>query len=101
VWRLADCTLLAHPLALPDRYGASADRHDHRIMAGYPVHPRASAPVLTWGAARGMRDSGTLSGTSAEVSMTRKITPLRGRDTGTVQARATPLHVAAYLVTVF
>jgi hypothetical protein len=48
-----------------------------------------------------MRDSGTLSGTSAEVSMTRKITLLRGRDTGTVQARATPLHVAAYLVTVF
>jgi hypothetical protein len=32
--------------------------------------------------------------------MTRKITPLRGRDASTVQARATPLHVAAYLATV-
>ncbi len=32
--------------------------------------------------------------------MTRKVTPLRGRDTSTVQARPTPLHVAAYLVTV-
>jgi hypothetical protein len=32
--------------------------------------------------------------------MTRKITLLRERDTGTVQALATPLHIAAYLVTV-
>src|SRR5437763_2174756 len=58
-------------------------------MAGYPVqrgHPRA----ITWEAARRrLRDSGTLSGTSAEEEqMTGKIMPLRERNTSTVQAAA-------------
>ena len=58
-------------------------------MAGYPVqggHP----PAITWeGPRRRMRDSGTLSGTSAEEEqMTGKIMPLRERDTGTIQAAA-------------
>ena len=56
-------------------------------MAGYPVQ-RGRPPVITREAARGRaRDSGTLSGTSAEEEqMTGKIMPLRERDTSTVQA---------------
>src|SRR6516162_1898604 len=58
-------------------------------MAGYPVQ-RGRLPANTWEAARRrLRDSGTLSGTSAEEEqMTRKIMPLRERDTTTVQAAA-------------
>src|ERR1700748_1475434 len=58
-------------------------------MAGYPVQ-RGHPPAITWEAARRcLRDSGTLSGTSAEEEqMTGKIMPLRERDTSTVQAAA-------------
>ena len=100
MWRLADGTLLAHPLdlsepvwgvalhgniivtavggdiaihqpSLHDPYeiascsAASADRYDHRIMAGYQVQ-RGRPPVITPDVVRHpMRDSDTLSGTSA------------------------------------
>ena len=59
------------------------------IMAGYPVQ-RGHPPAITWEAARRrLRDSGTLSGTSAEEEqMTGKIMPVRERDTSTVQAAA-------------
>jgi hypothetical protein len=58
-------------------------------MAGYPVQ-RGRPQVTTGEAARGwVRDSGTLSGTSAEEEqMTGKIMPLRERDTSTIQAAA-------------
>src|SRR6478752_3758182 len=58
-------------------------------MAGYPVQ-RRRPPAITWEAARRRaRDSGTLSGTSAEEEqMTGKIMPLRERDTSTIQAAA-------------
>jgi hypothetical protein len=56
----------AHALAAVLFPGKTAGQGNDRIMAGYPVHPQASVPVLTRGAAHGMRDSGTLSGTSAE-----------------------------------
>src|ERR1700748_286645 len=58
-------------------------------MAGYPVQ-RGHPPAITWEAARRcLRDSGTLSGTSAEEEqMTGKIMPLRERDASTVQAAA-------------
>ena len=58
-------------------------------MAGYPVQ-RGHPPAITWEAAhRRLRDSGTLSGTSAEEEqMTGKIMPLRERDTSTIQAAA-------------
>src|SRR5690348_4615410 len=61
----------------------------HLIMAGYPVQ-RGHPPAITWEAARRRaRDSGTLSGTSAEEEqMTGKIMLLRERDTSTVQAAA-------------
>src|SRR5690348_12461664 len=61
----------------------------HLIMAGYPVQ-RGHPPAITWEAARRcLRDSGTLSGTSAEEEqMTGKIMLLRERDTSTVQAAA-------------
>ena len=59
------------------------------VMAGYPVQ-RGHPPTITWEAARcRARDSGTLSGTSAEEEqMTGKIMPLRERDTSTIQAAA-------------
>src|SRR5215472_102281 len=58
-------------------------------MAGYPAQ-RGHPPAITWEAARRRaRDSGTLSGTSAEEEqMTGKIMPLRERDTSTIQAAA-------------
>ena len=58
-------------------------------MAGYPVQ-RGHPPVITWKAARRrLRDSGTLSGTSAEEEQrTGTIMPLRERDASTVQAAA-------------
>jgi hypothetical protein len=58
-------------------------------MAGYPVQ-RGRPPAITRETARRcLRDSGTLSGTSAEEEqMTGKIMPLRERDTSTVQAAA-------------
>jgi hypothetical protein len=54
-------------------------------MAGYPVQ-RGHPPAITREAARRrLRDSGTLSGTSAEEEqMTGKIMPLRERDTSTI-----------------
>ena len=55
------------------------------IMAGYPVQRRRT-PVVTPGSCPPpVRDSGTLSGTSAEEE---QMTPLRERDRGTVQAAA-------------
>src|SRR5690242_17614870 len=59
------------------------------VMAGYPVQ-RGRPPAITREAARRQaRDSGTLSGTSAEEEqMTGKIMPLRERDTSTIQAAA-------------
>jgi len=61
----------------------------HRIMAGYPVQ-RGHPPVITREAARRrLRDSGTLSGTSAEEEQNdRENLPLRERDAGTIQAAA-------------
>ena len=53
----------AHALAAVLFLGTRPAGRNDRIMAGYPVHRRASAPVLTREAARRMRDSGTLSGT--------------------------------------
>ena len=50
------------PAGAPAAHALTVQR-SNRIMAGYPVHRRASAPVLTREAARRMRDSGTLSGT--------------------------------------
>ena len=67
-----DGDIAIHSQQLHDLYeiascsAASADRYDHRIMAGYPVQ-RGHPPAITWEAARRrVRDSGTLSGTSAE-----------------------------------
>ena len=59
------------------------------VMAGYPVR-RRRPPVIMGEAARlQARDSGTLSGISAEEEqMTGKIMPLRERDATTVQAAA-------------
>src|SRR5436190_18589143 len=58
-------------------------------MAGYPVQRRHPPVIMQEAARRCMRDSGTLSGTSAEEEqMTGKIMPLRERDTSTVQAAA-------------
>ncbi len=73
------------------RQQTPADRRG-AIMAGYPVQ-RRRPPVITWEAARReARDSGTLSGTSAEEEqMTGKIMPLRERDTSTIQAAADAL----------
>jgi hypothetical protein len=72
------------PMASP-----KAGRRCDRIMAGYPVQ-RRRPPTITWEAARRrLRDSGTLSGTSAkEEQMTGKIMPRRERDTSTIQAAA-------------
>jgi hypothetical protein len=80
---------LDDPCEIASCSAAPADRHDHRIMAGYPVQ-RRRPPVITREAARRpARDSGTLSGTSAEEEqMTGKIMPLRERDTSTIQAGA-------------
>jgi hypothetical protein len=58
-------------------------------MAGYPVQRRRPPVIMREAARRQARDSGTLSGTSAEEEqMTGKIMPLRERDTSTVQAAA-------------
>jgi len=58
-------------------------------MAGYPVQRRRPPAITREAARRCLRDSGTLSGTSAEEEqMTGKIMPLRERDTGTIQAAA-------------
>ena len=58
-------------------------------MAGYPVQRRRPPVIMREAARRRARDSGTLSGTSAEEEqMTGKILPLRERDTGTIQAAA-------------
>src|SRR6185437_3229248 len=80
---------LHDPYEIASCSSAPANRHDHRIMAGYPVQ-RGHSPAITLEAAsRCLRDSGTLSGTSAEEEqMTGKIMPLRERDTSTVQAAA-------------
>jgi len=58
-------------------------------VVGYPVQ-RGHPPAITWEVAhRRLRDSGTLSGTSAEEEqMTGKIMPLRERGTSTIQAAA-------------
>jgi hypothetical protein len=57
---------LHDPYEIASCSAASADRYDHRIMAGYPVQ-RGRSPVITREAARRrMRDSGTLSGTSVD-----------------------------------
>ena len=50
------------PYEIASCSAAPADRHDHRIMAGYPVHRPTSSPVLTREAAHRVRDSVTLSG---------------------------------------
>ena len=83
---------------------APADRHDHQIMAGYPVQ-RGHPPAITWEAAhRRLRDSGTLSGTSAEQEqMTGKIMPCahgtparsRPRPTPSCPRRGTPTRTPA------
>ena len=58
-------------------------------MAGYPVQRRHPPAITQEAARRRLRDSDTLSGTSAEEEqMTGKIMPLRERDTSTVQAAA-------------
>src|SRR6266567_4559305 len=58
-------------------------------MAGYPVQRRRPPVIMREAARRRARDSGTLSGTSAEEEqMTGKIMPLRERDTSTIQAAA-------------
>jgi hypothetical protein len=58
-------------------------------MAGYPVQRGHPSAITLQAARRRLRDSGTLSGTSAEEEqMTGKIMPLRERDTSTVQAAA-------------
>jgi integrase len=58
-------------------------------MAGYPVQRRRPPVIMREAARRQARDSGTLSGTSAEEEqMTGKIMPLRGRDASTIQAAA-------------
>jgi hypothetical protein len=59
---------------------ASDYRHDHRIMAGYPVQ-RGHPPAITWEAARRcLRDSGTLSGTSLRHEALCRIPRAAGRD---------------------
>jgi len=45
---------------------ATVGRHGHRIMAGYPVQRRRPPAIAREAARRQARDSGTLSGTSAE-----------------------------------
>jgi hypothetical protein len=58
-------------------------------MAGYPVHRRRLPVIMREAAPRKARDSGTLSGTSAEEEqMTGTIMPLRERGTSTIQAAA-------------
>ena len=58
-------------------------------MAGYPVQRGHPSAITLQAARRRLRDSGTLSGTSAEEEqMTGKIMPLRERDTSTIQAAA-------------
>jgi hypothetical protein len=80
---------LHDPYEIASCSAASADRYDHRIMAGYPVQRRHPPVIMREAARRRMRDSGTLSGTSAEEEqMTGKIMPLRERDASTVQAAA-------------
>jgi hypothetical protein len=67
------------------------------IMAGYPVQRRRPPVIMREAARRRARDSGTLSGTSAEEEqMTGKIMPLRERDTSTIQAAAYALSSARY-----
>jgi hypothetical protein len=65
-------------------------------MAGYPVQ-RGHPSAITWEASRRhLRNSGTLSGTSAEEEqMTGKIMPLRERDTSTIQAAANAFLLGA------
>jgi hypothetical protein len=58
-------------------------------MAGYPVQRKLPPVIMREAARRQARDSGTLSGTSAEEKqMSGKIMPLRERDTSTNQAVA-------------
>jgi hypothetical protein len=58
-------------------------------MAGYPVQRGHPSAITLQAARRRLRNSGTLSGTSAEEEqMTGKIMPLRERGTTTVQAAA-------------
>ena len=76
-----------HSLAEDHKEGPG--RRINRIMAGYPVQRRHPPAITQQAARRRSRDSGTLSGTSAEEEqMTGKIMPLRERDTSTIQATA-------------
>jgi hypothetical protein len=80
---------LHDPYEIASCPAAPADRHDHRIMAGYPIQRRRPPAIVRSDGRRRSRDSGTLSGTSAEEEhMTGKIMPLRERDTSTIQAAA-------------
>ena len=76
---------------LPDEGVPVAYYGEHQtvIMAGYPVQRGRPPVIMREAARRRARDSGTLSGTSAEEEqMTGKIMPLRERDTSTIQAAA-------------
>jgi hypothetical protein len=63
-------------------------RRDDRIMAGYPVQRRRPPVIIREVARRQARDSGTLSGISAEEEQMTGNHAFADRDTSTIQAAA-------------
>jgi hypothetical protein len=57
---------LHDPYEIASCSAASADRYDHQIMAGYPVHQATTHGRGPGNGRAAERDSGTLSGTSID-----------------------------------